>query len=105
VEDPDRPAPHPRPNRKQRSTGPIRPSPKADRWIEAEPGIASSDFLKSLDSYTKTFSPAWDTVFVSNPKAGNAAAFPFNYVAVAPLGGSAPDQAAAESQKDWAAGF
>jgi raffinose/stachyose/melibiose transport system substrate-binding protein len=74
-------------------------------FASAEPGIAASDFLKSLDAYTKTFSPAWDTIFVSNPKAGNAATFPFNYVAVAPLGGSTSGEAAAQSQKDWAAGF
>jgi raffinose/stachyose/melibiose transport system substrate-binding protein len=74
-------------------------------FASAEPGIATSDFLKSLDGYTKTFSPAWDTIFVSNPKAGNAATFPFNYVAVAPLGGSTSGEAAAQSQKDWAAGF
>lgn len=74
-------------------------------FASSEPGIAASDFLKSIQNYTKTFSPAWDTVFVSNPKAGQAAAFPFNYVGVAPLGGSTPDQAAAQAQKDWAAGF
>ena len=35
VEDPDRPAPHPRPNHKRRRSDPIRPLPKTDRWIEA----------------------------------------------------------------------
>ena len=74
-------------------------------FASSEPGIATSDFLKSIQSYTKTFSPAWDTVFVSNPKAGNGAAFPFNYVGVAPLGTSTPQQAAAQSQKDWTAGL
>ncbi len=74
-------------------------------FASAEPGIAASDFLKSIAGYTKTFSPAWDTIFVSNPKAGNAATFPFNYVAIAPLGGSTSGEAAALSQKDWAAGF
>ena len=37
VEDPDRPAPHPRPNQKSHTYGPIRCHQKADRWIEAEP--------------------------------------------------------------------
>jgi len=73
-------------------------------FASAEPGIATSDFLKSLEGYTKTFSPAWDTVFIVNPKAGAAAQYPFNYGAVTPLGSSTPAQAAAQSQKDWAAG-
>jgi raffinose/stachyose/melibiose transport system substrate-binding protein len=60
--------------------------------------------LKSLEGYTKTFSPAWDTVFIVNPKAGAAAQYPFNYGAVTPLGSSTPAQAAGQSQKDWAAG-
>jgi raffinose/stachyose/melibiose transport system substrate-binding protein len=74
-------------------------------FASSEPGIATSEFLKSIQGYTKTFSPAWDTVFVSNPKAGQAAAFPFNYVGLAPLGAGTPEQAAAQAQKDWAAGF
>jgi raffinose/stachyose/melibiose transport system substrate-binding protein len=74
-------------------------------FASAEPGIATSKFLKSLESYTKTFSPAWDTVFIVNPKAGAAAQYPFNYGAVKPLGSSAPAEAAALSQKDWTAGF
>jgi len=74
-------------------------------FASSEPNIATSDFLKSIQSYTKTFSPAWDTVFFSNPKAGNAATFPFNYVEVAPLGSMTVQQAAAHAQKDWLAGF
>ena len=74
-------------------------------FASAEPNIKPSAFLTSLDSYTKTFSPAWDTVFVSNPKAGTAAAFPFNYVGVSPLGRGTPAQAAAQAQKEWAGGF
>ena len=46
MEDPDRPAPHPRPNHKRRGSGPIRHSPKADRWIEAElAAICDHDLL------------------------------------------------------------
>jgi raffinose/stachyose/melibiose transport system substrate-binding protein len=74
-------------------------------FASAEPGIATSSFLKSIQGYTKTFSPAWDTVFVSNPKAGAAATFPFNYVGIAPLGKDTAQQAAAKSQKDWSAAF
>jgi raffinose/stachyose/melibiose transport system substrate-binding protein len=74
-------------------------------FASSEPDIATSPFLKSITNYTKTFSPAWDTVFVQNPKAGTAAAFPFNYVGVAPLGGGTPAEAAAKAQKDWAAGL
>ncbi|HZL07326.1 MAG TPA: AAA family ATPase, partial [Coriobacteriia bacterium] len=36
VEDPDRPAPHPRPNQKSHTYGPIRCHQKADRWIEVQ---------------------------------------------------------------------
>jgi len=74
-------------------------------FASSEPDITPSDFLTSIEAYTKTFSPSWDTVFVSNPKAGPAAAFPFNYVDVAPLGGSTPEQAAAQSEKDWSGAF
>jgi acyl-CoA reductase-like NAD-dependent aldehyde dehydrogenase len=39
VEDPDRPATHPRPNQKRRGPDPIRTSPKADRWNEVQPTL------------------------------------------------------------------
>jgi len=74
-------------------------------FASAEPNIATSPFLKSIQSYTKIFSPAWDTIFVPNPKAGNAATYPFNYVEVAPLGSMTAQAAAAHSEKDWAAGL
>ncbi len=74
-------------------------------FASAEPDIPASDFLNSISQYTKTFSPAWDTIWISNPKAGNKAAYPFDYPDVAPLGRSTPEQAAAAAQKDWAAGL
>ncbi len=74
-------------------------------FASAEPNIPASAFLNSISGYTKTFSPAWDTIFVANPKAGSKAAFPFDYVDVAPVGQSTPQQAAAQAEKDWAAGF
>jgi raffinose/stachyose/melibiose transport system substrate-binding protein len=77
---------------------------KLSGFASVEPDIPASDFLNSIATYTKTFSPAWDTVFVTNPNAGSKATYPFNYVDVAPLGRTTPEDAAAQSQKDWAAG-
>jgi raffinose/stachyose/melibiose transport system substrate-binding protein len=74
-------------------------------FASAEPNIPATAFLNSISGYTKTFSPAWDTVFVTNPKAGSKAAFPFDYVDLAPVGKATPAQAAAQAEKDWSAGF
>lgn len=71
----------------------------------AEQGIATSSFLDSIKSYTAQFSPAWDTIWIPNSKAGAAATFPYNYAGIAPLGSNTPTQAAAQSQSDWTAGF
>lgn len=71
----------------------------------AEPNIPASDFLSSISSYTKTFSPAWDTIWIANAKSGSTATFPFNYPGVAPLGSGTAAQAASAAQKDWTAGF
>jgi raffinose/stachyose/melibiose transport system substrate-binding protein len=73
-------------------------------FAPAQPNIPSSAFLQSLDQYTKTFSPAWDQVWTPNSAAGPAAAFPFNYSAVSPLGTSSADEAAKASQSAWTAG-
>jgi raffinose/stachyose/melibiose transport system substrate-binding protein len=74
-------------------------------FASAEPNIPASQFLTSINEYTKTFTPAWDTIFNSNPKAGSKAAYPFDYSNVAPLGKATPQQAAEQSDKDWSAGF
>ncbi len=78
---------------------------KTTGFAPAEPNIPSSDFLKSIEPYTSTFEPAWDTVWRPNPDAGQAAVFPFNYPAIAPLGGKSAGDAAKESQTAWAAGL
>jgi raffinose/stachyose/melibiose transport system substrate-binding protein len=71
----------------------------------AEPNIPSSSFLTGIQNYTSTFSPAWDTIWIANSKAGATASFPFNYPGIAPLGSGTVATAAAQSQKDWLAGF
>jgi raffinose/stachyose/melibiose transport system substrate-binding protein len=71
----------------------------------AEQGIATSAFLDSIKSYTAKFSPAWDTIWIPNSKAGAGATFPFNYPGIAPLGNGTASQAASQSQSDWTAGF
>ncbi|RKR73366.1 ABC transporter substrate-binding protein [Frondihabitans australicus] len=71
----------------------------------AEPNIPSSSFLTGISKYTKTFSPAWDTIWVPNSKAGAAATFPFNYAGLSPLGSGSVSTAASASEKDWLAGF
>jgi len=78
---------------------------KVSGTAPAEPDIPSSAFLDSIKDYTSTFSPAWDTIWIANSKAGAAASFPFNYPGIAPLGSGTAQQAAKQSQNDWAAGF
>ncbi|MBN9183818.1 MAG: extracellular solute-binding protein, partial [Microbacterium sp.] len=74
-------------------------------FAPAEPNIPSSDFLKSIEPYTSTFSPAWDTIWRPNPDAGQAALFPFNYPGITPLGTKSVDAAAKDSQTAWQAGL
>jgi raffinose/stachyose/melibiose transport system substrate-binding protein len=71
----------------------------------AEPNIPSSTFLAGIKQYTGTFSPAWDTIWIANSKAGAGATFPFNYPGISPLGAGSVTTAAAASEKDWLAGF
>jgi raffinose/stachyose/melibiose transport system substrate-binding protein len=74
-------------------------------FAPAEPNIPASAFLTSIKDYTSTFSPAWDTVWVPNSNAGQAATFPFNYPGIAPLGTGTVAQAASDSQSAWEAGL
>jgi raffinose/stachyose/melibiose transport system substrate-binding protein len=71
----------------------------------SEPNIPVSPFLQSIVQYTKTFSPAWDTIWVANAKSGPAATFPFNYPGIAPMGSGTVSAAAQSAEKDWLAGF
>jgi raffinose/stachyose/melibiose transport system substrate-binding protein len=71
----------------------------------AEPNIPASTFLAGIKQYTGSFSPAWDTIWIANSKAGAAATFPFNYPGISPLGSGTVTTAAAASEKDWQAGF
>lgn len=73
-------------------------------FAPAQPNIPASDFLVSLEAYTGTFSPAWDTLWTPNVDAGAAAVFPFNYAGIAPLGTGSVDEAAQAAQADWAVG-
>src|SRR5665648_1148164 len=50
VEDTDRPAAHPRPNQKRPTSDPIRPPPKADRWIEDEAGPTGFGLARHLNA-------------------------------------------------------
>jgi raffinose/stachyose/melibiose transport system substrate-binding protein len=74
-------------------------------FAPSQPNIETTPFFTSIAAYTKTFQPAWDTIWVANAKAGAKAQFPFNYSGIAPLGGLTPALAAAASQKDWLSGF
>ena len=73
-------------------------------FAPSQPNITASPFLTSIQKYTTTFSPAWDTIWVANSKAGPKASFPFNYPGIAPLGSGTAAQAAEQAQADWAAG-
>jgi len=71
----------------------------------AQTGIDVSDFLTGIADYTTNFELAWEQVWTGNPKAGQAALFPFNYPALKPLGTLDPAAAAQAAQADWAAGL
>ena len=68
-------------------------------------GAKSNAFYEGIASYTSTFEPAWDTVWIPNTKAGPAAALPFNWAGIAPMGESDAQGAAEASQKDWESGL
>jgi raffinose/stachyose/melibiose transport system substrate-binding protein len=71
----------------------------------AQPDVAVSDFLKSIEMYTGSFEPAWDVKWVANNKAGQDAVYPFNYPALSPLGSNEAAQAAEAAQTAWKAAF
>lgn len=72
-------------------------------FAPAQPNVPASDFLQSIEPYTSTFEPAWDTVWYVNAKAGPAAVLAFNYMGVAPLGTLSATDAAAAAETDWKA--
>lgn len=74
-------------------------------FAPAQPNIDASPFLQEIEPYTAEFAPAWDTIWMGNQDAGQAATFPFNYPGIAPLGKGTAKEAAAEAEKDWAAGL
>jgi raffinose/stachyose/melibiose transport system substrate-binding protein len=67
--------------------------------------IAGTPFLDSIQQYTSTFQPAWDTIWIASNKAGQDAVYPFNYPALAPLGSNTAAQAAEAAQAAWKAAF
>ncbi len=73
-------------------------------FAPAESGVSGDAFYTGIASYTKTFQPAWDTIWIPNTKAGQAAALPFNWTAVTPMGSSDAQAAADAAEKDWEAG-
>ncbi|MFE5775295.1 ABC transporter substrate-binding protein [Brachybacterium sp. NPDC056505] len=74
-------------------------------YSSAQPDIEQSEFLKSIEKYTKEFRTPWSHYWFANNKAGQDAAFPFNYPGVKPLGSGTPEQAAEAAQKAWAGAF
>lgn len=73
-------------------------------FAPSQAGVAGDPFYTDVASYTKTFQPAWDTIWIPNTKAGQAAALPFNWTAVKPMGSSDAQAAADAAEKDWEAG-
>lgn len=71
----------------------------------SQPDIAVSDFLTSIEPYTSTFEPAWDTLWIANNDAGQDAVYPFNYPALAPLGSDDAQQAAQSAETAWKSAF
>ncbi|AQP47184.1 hypothetical protein BW730_06315 [Tessaracoccus aquimaris] len=74
-------------------------------FSSAQPNMATSGFLEEIAPYTGTFETVWGQVWIANNKAGQDAAYPFNYPALAPLGTSTPQQAADAAQQAWGTGF
>lgn len=74
-------------------------------FAPSQPNSDVSPFYSSVKDYTGTFQPAWDTIWVQNTKAGPAAALPFNWAGIKPMGKSDAQAAADAAQKDWTAGF
>lgn len=68
-------------------------------------GAKSNAFYSSIASNTGTFSPAWDTIWIANTKAGPAASVPFNWAGIAPMGSADAQGAANAAEKDWQAGL
>lgn len=68
-------------------------------------GAVSDPFYQSIEPYTKTFLPAWDTIWITNAKAGPAATVPFNWAGIKPMGSADAQGAADAAQKDWEAGL
>ncbi len=73
-------------------------------FAPAQEGVEGDPFYAEIAQYTKTFEPAWDTIWIANTKAGQAASQPFNWSGVKPMGSSDAQGAADAAQKDWAAG-
>ena len=73
-------------------------------FAPAQEGVEGDPFYAGIAAYTKNFEPAWDTIWIANTKAGQAAALPFNWSGVKPMGSGDAQAAADASQKDWDAG-
>jgi len=73
-------------------------------FAPAQTGVEGDPFYTEIEKYTKNFEPAWDTIWIANTKAGPAAALPFNWTGLKPMGQSDAQAAAAAAQKDWEAG-
>jgi len=73
-------------------------------FAPSQSGATGDTFYTDIASYTKNFAPAWDTIWIPNTKAGQAAALPFNWTAVTPMGSSDAQAAADAAEKDWEAG-
>ncbi|MDR1393960.1 MAG: extracellular solute-binding protein [Bifidobacteriaceae bacterium] len=74
-------------------------------WASAQPGVGQDEFMKSIEPYTEAFKPVWESLWIPNNKAGDAATYPFNYPALAPLGTMSAADAAKAAQEAWSAAF
>ncbi|MDR0592038.1 MAG: extracellular solute-binding protein, partial [Bifidobacteriaceae bacterium] len=70
-------------------------------WTASQPGVEQDEFLNSITDYTADFRPVWESFWIANSNAGDAAMFPFNYPALVPLGTQTPAEAAKAAQEAW----
>lgn len=74
-------------------------------FSSAQPDIEQSEFLNSITDITSQFEPVWESIWIANANAGDAAAYPFNYPALKPLGSDDAAAAAAAANSAWTAAF
>lgn len=73
-------------------------------FAPSEQGVEAGAFYKDMAPYMEQFEAAWDTIWITNQKAGAEAQRPFNWEGLKPVGKLDAQGAADAAQKAWEAG-